>query len=260
VLAIVAAGCGGAAGEPPAAASPSSAPPAELHDGQIRLAAPTAPKSAPPHACTSPAEPLRSARSAYGAVVHGRALAFDRPAGRLIRTFEVVNQNGVPTVLGVLARRRCAETWYRVQLPVRPNGATGWVRSADVRLVRVHARIVVDLDRRKLTLLRNGHVVLRTVIAYGAPGTPTPIGDYYVNQKLVAPDPAGPFGPAAIGISAFSPTLTHWAQGGPVAIHGTNRPDLLGAAVSNGCIRVRNDLLLRLWELAPEGTPVTILA
>jgi lipoprotein-anchoring transpeptidase ErfK/SrfK len=81
-----------------------------------------------------------------------------------------------------------------------------------------------------------------------------------VDQKLVAPDSAGPFGPAAIGISAFSPALTHSAQGGPVAIHGTNRLDLLGAAVANGCIRVRNDLLLRLWEFAREGTPVTIRA
>jgi hypothetical protein len=153
VLAIAAAGCG-AAREPPAAASPPPAPQAKVDDGPIRLATPAARRPAPPRACASATEALRSASSAYGAVVRGRAPAFDRPAGRPIRTFEAVNQNGVPTMLGVLTRRRCAETSYRVQLPVRPNGATGWVRSADVRLVRVHARIAVDLDRRQLTLLR----------------------------------------------------------------------------------------------------------
>jgi lipoprotein-anchoring transpeptidase ErfK/SrfK len=48
----------------------------------------------------------------------------------------------------------------------------------------------------------------------------------------------GPYGPAALGISAFSNVLTGWAQGGPIAIHGTNAPWSIGRAVSNGCIRV----------------------
>jgi lipoprotein-anchoring transpeptidase ErfK/SrfK len=52
--------------------------------------------------------------------------------------------------------------------------------------------------------------------------------------------------------------LTGWTQGGPIAIHGTNRPDLIGRAVSNGCIRVRNDVLRRIFAATPEGTPVEI--
>ena len=71
-------------------------------------------------------------------------------------------------------------------------------------------------------------------------------------------DPSGPFGPGAIGISAFSEVLTGWTQGGPIAIHGTNRPELLGRAVSNGCIRLRNDLLQRLFDRTRAGTPVTV--
>jgi len=79
-----------------------------------------------------------------------------------------------------------------------------------------------------------------------------------VNQRLVPADASGPFGPGAIGISAFSEVLTGWTQGGPIAIHGTNRPELLGRAVSNGCIRVRNDLLQRLFDRTRAGTPVTV--
>ena len=76
----------------------------------------------------------------------------------------------------------------------------------------------------------------------------------------MAPNPEGPFGPAAIGISAFSPVLRDWAQGGPIAIHGTNRPDLIGGAVSHGCVRVRNDVLMRLFRLVETGAPVVIRA
>jgi lipoprotein-anchoring transpeptidase ErfK/SrfK len=76
----------------------------------------------------------------------------------------------------------------------------------------------------------------------------------------VPTDPTGPFGPGAIGISAFSEVLTGWTQGGPIAIHGTNRPDLIGQAVSNGCIRVRNDVLRRLFAAAISGTPVLVRA
>ena len=142
----------------------------------------------------------------------------------------------------------CGAQWYRVQLPLKPNGSTGWVRATDVELAPVTTRIEVDLSERRVTLFDRGRRVLSATAAIGSPQTPTPTGRYYVNQRLVPDDPSGPFGPGAIGISAFSEVLTGWTQGGPIAIHGTNRPDLLGRAVSNGCIRVRNDLLRRLFD------------
>jgi lipoprotein-anchoring transpeptidase ErfK/SrfK len=175
----------------------------------------------------------------------------------------VRNVNGVPTVFGVLGARvgrDCRPTWYRVQLPVKPNEATGWVRAADVRVATVRTRVLVDLSERRVTLFREGRPVFSTQAAIGSAATPTPTGAYYVNQRLVPPDPGGPFGPGAIGISAFSEVLTGWVQGGPVAIHGTNRPDLVGQAVSNGCIRVANANLRRLWRDTPAGTPVVVRA
>jgi lipoprotein-anchoring transpeptidase ErfK/SrfK len=73
---------------------------------------------------------------------------------------------------------------------------------------------------------------------------------------LLPPRPAGAAG--AIGISAFSNVLTGWAQGGPVAIHGTNEPWSIGRAVSNGCIRLPNPALRRLFRATPAGTPVVV--
>jgi lipoprotein-anchoring transpeptidase ErfK/SrfK len=171
--------------------------------------------------------------------------------------------NDFPTVFGVRGARRdrtCTPTWYLVQLPVRPNGITGWVRARQVDLATVRTRIVVDLSARRVTLFRNGRRVLSTPAAIGSPATPTPTGRYYVNQRLIPTDQSGPFGPGAVGISAFSNVLTGWTQGGPIAIHGTDAPWSIGKAVSNGCIRLPNATLRRVFARAIAGTPVIIHA
>jgi lipoprotein-anchoring transpeptidase ErfK/SrfK len=161
----------------------------------------------------------------------------------------------------VLARRvdsHCRATWLHVQLPVRPNGATGWVRADTVDTVRLRTRIVVDLSERRVRFYKGGRLVLSSVAAVGAPAPPPPLGRYYVNQRLIPSERGGPYGPGAVGISAFSPVLTGWAQGGPIAIHGTNEPWSIGRAVSNGCIRLPNAVLERLFRQTPAGTPVLI--
>ncbi len=207
--------------------------------------------------------PLGSARVSYAAVAERRLNAFRRPGRGRFATFGTENVNGVPTVFGVLAvklSQACAPQWFRVELPQRPNGVAGWVRARDVEVARVHTRIVVEVSARRLTLFRDGKRELTTRVAVGSPATPTPTGRYYVNQRLVPADTSGPFGPGAIGISAFSNVLTGWAQGGPIAIHGTNAPWSIGHAVSNGCIRVQNDMLRRIFQETLAGTPVIIYA
>jgi lipoprotein-anchoring transpeptidase ErfK/SrfK len=190
------------------------------------------------------------------------APAYRRPGVRPFARFGRLNQNGVPTVFGVRAavlRRDCRAAWYRVQLPIKPNGVVGYVRARDVDLGRVTTRITVDLSKKLLTYYRDGRAVMRIRVGIGAGQTPTPTGSYYVNQRF-REDPGGPYGPAAIGISAYSNVLTWWAQGGPVAIHGTNDPSTIGRSASNGCIHVPNRILLRLFRMTPSGTPVVIRA
>ncbi len=182
-------------------------------------------------------------------------------AGRARTRFELRNVNGVATVFGVLAARvdrSCRATHYKVQLPIRPNGSTGWVRAVDVRLRAVRTRIAVDLSQRRITVFRDGRPVLVTAAVIGAPSTPTPTGRFYVNQRLLTSNPLGGYGPGAVGISAFSPVLLNWPQGGPIAIHGTNAPGLIGSAVSHGCLRIHNVDIQRLLRLVEEGTPVEI--
>jgi len=47
-------------------------------------------------------------------------------------------------------------------------------------------------------------------------------------------------------------------MGDGYGIHGTNKPETVGQAVSHGCVRMRNDDIERLFEMVPVGTPVFI--
>lgn len=204
---------------------------------------------------------LTDERGSYAAVVKRRATAFSEPGGVRVETFEHLNVNRVPTVfavVGAVVDQGCDPLWYRVQLPIRPNGTEAYVRAGAVDVFRIRTRIEIDLSERTLTFTRSGKVVLRAPVAIGTSENPTPVGRFYVNQRLRASDPGGPFGPAALGLSAFAPNLSEWAQGGPVAIHGTNDPGGIGQAISHGCVRMTNDQLTRLYAATPAGTPVVI--
>jgi hypothetical protein len=169
--------------------------------------------------------------------------------------------NGLPTVYAVTAIRNtpgCRPASFRVQVPARPNGSTRWVDARAFRVLWVDTRIVIHVQSMRLELVRGGHVVLRSRIAPGAPETPTPLGHFYVTERLIPRDPNGPWGPAALGTSAFSPVLKNWVEGGPIGIHGTNEPWAIGHAASHGCIRLPNAMMKRLFAEVPAGTPIVI--
>ena len=43
-------------------------------------------------------------------------------------------------------------------------------------------------------------------------------------------------------------------------IHGTNEPDSIGHNISSGCIRMRNESAVDLYDRTPIGTTVVVLA
>ena len=279
--AAVLAGCGGGDGERAARPAPQKeakavAPP-QSEPASARPAPPSPPASvgpAPPPPSPVEAAPPAGEPCPQSGIVHAvgddavsfagvarRAFsAYRRPNGDVLGRFGTVNANGHAMVIQIrgLVKDECGMLWYYAALPMKPNGIAGFVAARDVRVQQVKTRIVVDLSQRELTFYRNGEAVLTAATAIGAPQWPTPTGRYYVNQRLIPSDPSGPYGPGAIGISAFSDVLQGWTQGGPIAIHGTNAPQLIGQAVSHGCIRVRNDVLLRLWRAVPAGSPVVV--
>jgi lipoprotein-anchoring transpeptidase ErfK/SrfK len=145
-----------------------------------------------------------------------------------------------------------------VRLAVLGEQNTAWVpRRALGGYGTVTTHLVVDLDSLRATLFRRGRAIFTANVGVGKPSWPTPRGEFYVRNKLTGF--ASPmYGPVALGTSARSSVLTDWPAGGYVGIHGTDRPDLLPGRVSHGCIRMRNEKILRLSKLMPIGTPITI--
>src|SRR5690606_3766096 len=153
--------------------------------------------------------------------------------------------------------------WYKVFLPTRPNGSTGFVRAADVDRYEMTYRLEVHLSDFRLVLYENDQVVMDTTVAVAAENTPTPGGLYYITE-LRGPFPeTNAYGTYAYGLTGYSEDYQTF-EGGPgqLGIHGTNKPELIGQAVSNGCIRMRNEDVNRLvheFQL-PLGVPVDVIA
>jgi lipoprotein-anchoring transpeptidase ErfK/SrfK len=205
-----------------------------------------------------------SARAAAGpapsivAQATGRAVAVYRaPAARRpFLTLSNPSPGGAPLVFLVKARR---SGWEQVYLPTRPNGSTGWIRDGAVTLATDPYRLVVSLRSHSLTVWKDGRVIHREPAGVGRSVMPTPIGTYYIVELLQQPDPSGPYGPYAFGLSAFSNVLYSFGGGpGQVGLHGTNEPSALGTNVSHGCIRISNAGITRLARVLPLGTPVQI--
>jgi lipoprotein-anchoring transpeptidase ErfK/SrfK len=149
--------------------------------------------------------------------------------------------------------------FVRVAIPLRPNGTLGWVRRADVTLIRSAFRVEVDLSTNSMSVFDGEKLVMRAPVAAGTGGTPTPRGLFFL-KEVVPQSPGGALGPYAFGLSGFSDVLTSFGGGeGVIGIHGTNAPGKLGSNVSHGCIRVDNGTITKMVRLLPLGTPVEIV-
>jgi hypothetical protein len=150
--------------------------------------------------------------------------------------------------------------WYRISIPGRPNGRTGWVRAAALELHPVHKRLVIYRGVRRFEFWNGSKLVRSGKVAVGKPGAETPLGLFYVTWKF---DPSIDLSWAILGAYAFETSayskLTDWPGGGIVGVHGTPWPALLGQAVSHGCVRMANENIEFLRSRVPVGTPVKIV-
>ncbi len=163
------------------------------------------------------------------------------------------------TVIAIDSTEVDGATWLNVKVPVQPNGSTGWIRESDVTISSTTVQIHIYLDERELDVLDGDEVLISHTVAIGTEATPTPLGVYSVTDRLEYPNPNHAYGSFALGLSGFSEVLDSF-QGAPpqLAIHGTDQPNLIGARVSNGCIRLPNDVVVAVAEYAQLGTPVIV--
>lgn len=147
--------------------------------------------------------------------------------------------------------------------------------------VNVEGRyVVISLEEHRLYLMEQERVIWSAVVGTGT-GTrlegagqkwdfSTPRGMFRVqfkekNPVWTAPDWAfvergepvpPPDSPKRREVGTLGTTALYLEE--QIAIHGTNKPELLGQPVSHGCIRMTNEDVRRLYYEIEIGTPVII--
>jgi lipoprotein-anchoring transpeptidase ErfK/SrfK len=200
-------------------------------------------------------------RITYSASVEVAAPVLARPSfgAKRLGQLRPDTYHGRPEVVLVLGYRELnGRQWLRIRY-AGLGRRVGWVKERALSPWRLHTLlVVVDRDATELRLVRGRKVVMRVPIGVGAGASPTPPGRYYIRERLALSGTTSIYGALAFGTSAFSRYRTDWPGGGQVGIHGTNEPGLIPGHISNGCVRLRNEDVLRLGEKIDVGTPVLI--
>jgi len=147
--------------------------------------------------------------------------------------------------------------WYKITVPGRPNGRSGWVRAKDVSIRPMPWQVVVYRGSRMFQLWKSDKLIRSGQVAIGAPGMETPLGLFYVTVRW-KPVQETFLGAFAFELSGYS-KLSDWPGGGVIGMHGWNDPSVFGRAVSHGCIRVSNENAAFLRDRIPVGTPVRVV-
>ena len=180
-----------------------------------------------------------------------------RPGGKLLFRVLPTTVYGRRLILSVTRRRGA---WAAVPTFLVPNGRRAWVRvdrrSFAVRQTRW--RLTADLSARTVTVLHGAQRVRTLRVAIGAPATPTPPGTYAITDKLGGRAFGSAYGCCILALSGHQPKVRTGPIDGRLAIHGTDRPDLVGARASQGCLRARDRDVRWLMRTVPVGTQVTI--
>lgn len=182
-------------------------------------------------------------------------------SSEIVERLEPWSYYGLPRTVMILDHAHDgAHDWLEVLLPVQPNDTTGWIRAADVDVDSTTTEVNIYLDERRLTLHDDGELIVEHAVVIGHPDTPTPPGIYYVTDPVdLQINPTSVYGAYAIGLSGFSEVLDSFDGGPPqLAIHGTPNPEQMGQDISNGCIRLPDEVVLAVAEHVELGTPVHI--
>jgi lipoprotein-anchoring transpeptidase ErfK/SrfK len=214
-------------------------------------------------AASSPPPPFPAAGEVLWAKVAARAQPTQ--SARVVYVFPQFRSDYRPTIVHAIAQRSIQPAdpyaervvWYKVRLPVRPYGRTGWVRADGVEVFSVRERVVVRRSARILEVYRGARRILRARVAVGRPSRPTPLGSFYVAAKY-APTRSALVSTYALELSAPA-GLSDFPGGGVVGIHGTPATSSIGRALANGCVRVVPRVALALKRLVPLGAPVRVV-
>jgi len=190
--------------------------------------------------------------------VHSPVPVLVRPGGARLATLGATTPFGSARVLSVVRR---SGHWLRVTTADLQSGRDGWIDedAPGITMSATPVQIVIRLGAKTLEVRRGEHVLRRFTVGIGAPGSPTPIGQFSITDELSGPSYSPVYGCCILALSARQTRLpAGWTGGDRIAIHGTNVPSTIGRALSSGCVHAADNDLRDLMKLAPLGTPVSI--
>lgn len=129
--------------------------------------------------------------------------------------------------------------------------------------IKSDVRLVVDLSDRLVRIYKGAKVQSSYPVAIGQAGWETPTGKFRIlemqknpvwqhpiTEELITTGPENPLGVRWIGF---------WSDGqNQIGFHGTNQEELIGKAVSHGCLRMRNPDITAMFAQVHLGTPITV--
>jgi lipoprotein-anchoring transpeptidase ErfK/SrfK len=123
--------------------------------------------------------------------------------------------------------------------------------------------LVIKLSDRRVYVYQNNKLKVSYPIAVGKAGWETPTGSYKVINMQRNPAWQSPMTGEVIPPGADNPLgarwIGFWTDGHNfIGFHGTPDEQLVGQAVSHGCIRMRNQDILALFAQVGIGTPVQV--
>ncbi|MEA5620963.1 L,D-transpeptidase [Cronbergia sp. UHCC 0137] len=124
-------------------------------------------------------------------------------------------------------------------------------------------QLVVDLSDRRVYVYRYDEVIASYPVAVGKEGWETPTGTFQVMHKQLDPIWQHPITGKIFEAGTDSPLgdrwIGFWSDGrNEIGFHGTPNVDLLGDAVSHGCLRMRNTDVRMLYDQVQLGTSVLV--
>jgi lipoprotein-anchoring transpeptidase ErfK/SrfK len=136
-----------------------------------------------------------------------------------------------------------------------------WVKTDEFTWSSSDYYVQVDISTNTVKVWEGDEVIVDEVaVVTGDVGRETPVATTFIDE--IMPGPSSAYGPWLLSLGVFSDAINTFGSAGglpKVAIHGTNRPDLLGQYASNGCIRLPNDVISMLAEKVPVGTRVDLI-
>ena len=173
-------------------------------------------------------------------------------------------------IIRILALLLAGSTIGAIALPEKATASeennkpiSGEINALTSPIMSLDTRLVLRLRERRVYLYQGDEIMVSYPVAVGKKGWETPTGSHQVlqmiekptwehpwNNTIVPPGPENPLGERWIGF---------WTDGkNSIGFHGTTAENLIGQAVSHGCVRMKNEDIIALFSRVQLGTPVIV--